>query len=151
MSVRSASLALALFGAAPAVAEDTLSGADPGATADVTGNWSFSTVRYNLFCTMTGELTLETTDDPDVLSGQLTASEQCRQSVLEAVETSVAVRNGAQLSLTSTLVEVTPPDADYLADNFVLRIVNDSLMVGELRFGHVIAKAEFRRRNGLVS
>jgi hypothetical protein len=147
MSARFVVCALLALVAAPALAQDEDATAS---TADITGSWSFSTVTYNLTCVMTGELVLQATDDPTRYDGQLTVLEDCGDVSFEAKESSVAVRTGALLALTSTLVEVTPANQGYLADNFNLRIVNGSLMVGQLYFGRVVAKAEFRR-DGMIS
>lgn len=150
MSVmRSAICALLALAAAPAVAQDEDAG-DAASSVDIAGSWSFSTAQYNLTCIMTGELVLQATADPTRYDGRLTAHEDCGDISFEATETSVAVRTGALLTLTSTLVEVTPANAGYLADNFNLQIVNGSLMVGQLYFGRVVAKAQFRR-DGFIS
>jgi hypothetical protein len=45
---------------------------------------------------------------------------------------------------------VEPPTGNYLPDNFVLTIIDGSLMVGELRSA-IDAPAEFRRQNGPIS
>lgn len=143
MTMRAVSLALAVLFAAPAAADDG---------ADISGHWTFATGPYHVVCTMTGEVTLSPTSDPDVFEGELVAWEACAgRPRFEAVQSAVAVRDGDGLTITSTLVTVTPTSDLYWPDNFELRIVNGSLMLGELLSGTIVAKAQFRRADGPIA
>lgn len=152
MRLTAALLALALtLPAPPAAAQD-----DEGADADIEGVWAFTTDLYDYdglggYCQMTGELTLRPTDDPNIFNGKLVAYESCRGVQLyEAYQNAVVVRDGASLSITSSLQLVLPSPDNYRPDDFELTIVNGSLMVGELRSAD-IAPATFRRKDALVS
>jgi hypothetical protein len=125
---------------------------DAGGAADIVGLWAFQTDLYENFrCQMTGELELAATADPNIYSGRLVAFESCDgQQLYEARQIVAAVRDGAVLTLESSLDEVLPSADFYAPDNFVLTIVNGALMVGELRSADV-APATFRRRDDLVS
>lgn len=150
MTLRSACLALVLvLAAAPAGAQDDGSEA---ASADISGFWRFSTGPYHTLCTMTGEITLAPTADPDVFQGDMVAWEACAgRPRFEAKQTAVVIREGADLTITSTLESVEPPSELYWPDNFVLRIMNGSLMIGELHSADILAKAQFRRGDGPIA
>jgi hypothetical protein len=140
-------LAAVLLIAAPVAAQS-----DDGAAADILGAWTFQTARYDsLRCQMTGELVLTATSEPDVYGGELIAYETCDgDQIYEARQSATVVRDGARLTITSTLLKVLPRPDFYAPDNFELNIVNGALMVGELRSAD-IAPATFRRRESLVS
>lgn len=151
MMLRSACAVLSLAFAALAFAQE-----DSG-VADITGAWAFETDAYDLnpaddtYCSMTGELTLRATGDPDVFEGDLLAYESCRGArIFEAHQDVVAVRSGDALVITSTLRRVLPSPDNYRPDDFELTIVSGALMTGELRSAD-IAPATFRRQAALVS
>ncbi len=148
MRTRGLLVACALTLAAPPAAAQS---SDAGATADITGAWSFETDVYPLGCQMTGELTLHPTTDPDVFDGRLMAYESCEGGArYEAKQISTARRDGAQLVIESALVRVLPSPEFYQPDDFELTIVDGALMVGELRSAD-IAGVRFFRRDGPIA
>lgn len=141
-----------LAAASAATAQD-----NRGATADITGTWEFWTERYDVnpltgaYCTMSGDLTLRATGDPDVFEGELTAYESCGgEQIYEAHQSAIAARAGDTLTIESTLERVLPRPDTYQPDNFDLTIVHGSLMQGELRSAD-IAPVTFERGGALVS
>jgi len=137
-------LGAAALAAAPATADD-------GARVDITGQWSFETEMFDIVCKMTGELSLQATDDPNVYEGRLIAYEACNgEQLYQAEQDVVANRKSDQLQIVATLTRVLPSPENYAPDNFQLTIVNGALMTGELRSAD-IAPATFRRREDLIS
>lgn len=146
MSARAALLALALATAPSAAGAQSL-----GSDVDIVGDWSFKTDVYPYDCQMSGELSLQATEDPGVYEGELVAREDCKGTgPFHAEQLSVARRDGDRLVIESELVRVLPSPDYYLPDNFVLTIVDGALMVGELRSADV-APVTFRRGADLVS
>ena len=143
-----AALALAPLALAPVAA--TAQDSSPGATADITGAWSFETEVYESRCRMTGELDVRESGQPGVYRAQLVAYESCTgQEPYHAEQVSAIRREGDQVKIESRLVRVEPSPEFYLPDDFVLTIIDSALMVGELRSAD-IAPVTFRRRTALI-
>ena len=152
MNVRALLAVLLLTLALPAAAQDETPSPNTGASADISGYWRFSTGPYHVVCSMTGEITLHPTADPNVFEGDLVAWENCAgRPRFEAKQTAVVIRDGDGLTITSTLNSVEPPSDLYCPDDFVLRIMHSSLMIGELHSADILATAQFRRGEGPIA
>jgi hypothetical protein len=124
---------------------------DEGASADILGSWTFEASPTYDSCFLHGEATLRPGPSADVFLCELVANDVCPNIwSYRAEQTCTATRKGDRLTISSQIESVDPQTDRYLPDNFVLRIVNDSLMVGELRSA-VDAPAEFRRTAGPIT
>ncbi len=144
-------MALALFSAAPANANE-----DADKT-DVLGSWSFQTKPYRSGeCVMTGTMHLTPHADTGRYACELTAVEMCTMWGRSVVGQSCDVRRfGDQISVRSTIEEMIESkgeiaDMVYVPDNFTLTIQSSTRMFGAL-VSAVTAPVEFRRANDGIS
>ncbi len=138
-----AAAALAFAGAA--LAQDDL-------RPDILGSWAFeAAVVHDESCTFTGEVLIRRGVSPDHFLCEMVANDVCPGNwAFRAEQTCTATRSGDQLSIQSRIVTLDPPSGNYLPDNFELRIVDGSLMLGELRSA-MTASARFYRTMGPIS
>ncbi len=136
---------LPLAATAPAAAQET------GATAVILGEWAFEAASMYEGCTLTGEVVIRQGAEPGFYECSIVARDYC-PGVWDytAEQSCVAARKGDQLSILSTLESVEPPTDTYWADNFMLTIVDDANMVGELRSVYD-SNARLYRRDGPIS
>lgn len=138
---------------APAHAQEGGAEGEGDAPADITGAWSFyNTTDYDGDCRMSGTMTVRETPVANVYACELTAEETCQGHTTAAKQACYASRDGAALTINSAIQSVTGlrPGISYVPDDFILKILNESLMRGELRSAD-IAGMEFVRADGLVS
>ncbi|MGD2134023.1 MAG: hypothetical protein PVI23_14610 [Maricaulaceae bacterium] len=153
LPARAAAAALAALIAAPQALAQTSLG-EPGesglgASADITGAWTFETKIFDQICKMTGDLVLEPGENPGEYVGDLTAHQRCGLPDIgyedwRAVQTVQAVRDGDRLTITSTIISVTPQTELYFPDDFDLEIVDGALMPGQLRSITVVPAVFYR-------
>jgi hypothetical protein len=125
-----------------AIAAPAFSQPSHTAPANVSGAWSFQTQTYGDGCRMFGKMTIR----PDA-SGRhvctFSTEEHCPDIVARAQESCTAQRNGAALSIKSTVLSVSPK-VGYDPDDFDLKIDSSSYMTGQMKSFHS-APVEFFR------
>jgi hypothetical protein len=143
---RSGAHAHRLFAAAAflsvAIAAPAFSQPNRAAPANITGAWTFQTQAYADGCRMFGKMTIR----PDANGRHIctfSTEEHCPDIVAKAQESCTAQRNGAALSITSTVLSVSPK-VGYEPDDFDLKIDNSSYMTGTMNSFHS-APVEFFR------
>lgn len=150
--IAAGALAAAFAGAAHAQSGGSSS---LGATADISGTWSFRTTDYyNFGCRMDGQVVLQPTDEEGVYACFMVAEENCPgvgRGLYIARQTCQGDRNGAELRITSEVVTVNPPTTSYYPDNFSVTIIDDAEMLGRLLSYELDTSVEFYRGPGPVS
>lgn len=138
--------AAAVASAGPALAQD-----EPASDeADIVGFWSFSAETYEQ-CSFRGEAMISAGPSDELYLCELTATDSCADAwSYTAEQTCVATREGDLLSIKSRITSVEPPTDLYLPDDFLLRIIDGSLMEGELHSSGT-TRARFVRTNGPIS
>jgi hypothetical protein len=124
---------------------------DPGATANILGEWGFEASPYRPDCTFTGDITIRPGADPNVYDCTMHARDYCPDIWdYHAKQTCVARRDGANLRVESTIDNVEPSTGDYWPDNFSVTIMDSEHMNGQLDSA-IITEARFFRRAGPIS
>ena len=124
---------------------------EAGESANILGTWGFDASPTYPTCGLHGEVTIRQGATPETYDCVMIANDVCPDIwEYRAEQTCSATRKGDQLVIASRIERVEPPTGNYLPDNFVLTIIDGSLMVGELRSA-IDAPAEFRRQNGPIS
>lgn len=138
--------AAAVFAIAPAAVAD-----DVGASADITGAWSFVSDPTYAGCSLRGEVFIRPSDDPDTFTCEMVANDVCPDVwTYRAEQSCVATRDGDALVIQSRIETVEPATDRYLPDNFVLRIIDGSYMTGKLHSA-MTTRADFYRQDGPIS
>lgn len=137
--------ATALLFASVALAQDD-------SRADILGAWSFeAAIVHDESCSFTGEVFIRRGASPDHYLCEMVAHDVCPGSwAFRAEQSCTAMRSGDQLTIKSRITNLEPPAGNYLPDDFQLRIVDGSLMLGELRSA-MVASARFTRAPGPIS
>ena len=135
-----ATLALA---AQPSFAQQ--SSENPGATADITGRWSFLSDPTYPGCSLSGEVFISSTPDENRFTCTVVANDVCPGVwSYRAEETCVAERDGDQLTIASRVLQVKPSTGNYLPDDFAVTIISGSRMTGDL-VSALVTDVEFFR------
>jgi len=137
-----AAAALSAFAAAGKPAAPTI---DP-----VAGAWQFETAVYKGSCRIRGEMAIRPTAKPNAYICSFVATETCDDLKVRADQSCTAVKAGNALTVTATVVKLSPPGISYAPDNWSLTIVDAAHMKGELRSAD-IAPVTFYRGLGAIS
>lgn len=119
-------------------------------SADILGAWGFDASPTYPGCYLSGEAVITRGESDGAYACRIVANDICPDVwSYRAEETCTATRKGDQLTIESRLDSVEPETDRYLPDNFVRKIVNGSLMVGELRSA-MTTSARFVRQDGPI-
>ena len=104
------------------------------APADIAGDWSFQTKRLANGCVIQGVMKITGTKDRFVCS--FSTKETCGDLVGTAEQTCTAKRNGAKLTIKSTVIKYNWPGGVYAPDDFDVTIVSGAYMKGDFSSTH---------------
>jgi hypothetical protein len=141
----SAAVALAALGlAAAALSADAQTRTLRQSADPILGAWRFETETYAPGCKITGDMMIRPTKQKDRFTCTFVARERCgRELDVLAEQTCAITRTGKALSISSTVVKVTPA-VGYAPDDWQLTFINASKMTGELRSAAVAPVTFFR-------
>ena len=148
--------AVAVLAAGPVLAQDAApEGTGPSDEA-LGGFWTFDSEEFFAFGVtqhISGEIELRLQADGTYRCDmQVTDLIPEEDVTIRTEQSCIALRDGDQLEIFSTVISVDPPDYNYVPDNFTLTIISDRRMEGVMHAaGDDPVPAVFTRGGALLS
>lgn len=104
------------------------------AAPDIAGDWSFQTKGLANGCVIQGVMKISGANNRYLCT--FSTKETCGDLVGTAEQTCSATRNGAKLTIKSTVTKYNWPGGVYAPDDFVVTIVSSAYMKGDFSSTH---------------